>query len=147
MVRIPANSFNSLNNNEWINTYTYRNKKNKWFPACSWSQRLTFVSVCKDHISLKLQHLLYDSMGEIHSYLYLNVTKITARIDSKVRSCDPKVRVISHDVLVLRGTRVLTFKHQCLPPIFAWIAYGGVVQRGTGYSHTSTTAHHQSLHG
>ena len=41
-----------------------------------------FVSVHKNQISLKLRHLLYNSMREID--FHLDVTRVTARIDSVI---------------------------------------------------------------
>ena len=36
-----------------------------------WRQGLTFISVCKDQISMELLHLLYDSMKEIDSVILI----------------------------------------------------------------------------
>ena len=89
----------------------------------TWSQGLTFVSVPKNQISLKLLYYLYDSMGEIDSHIWMlweSILRIDSVILVKSKVLWSQLRVIPHCVLVLVGK---------------------------GYSYSSTNACHQSLHG
>ena len=48
------------------------------------SQGLTFISVCKNQISLKLLHLPFNSMREIDSHIWMLQESLPLRIDSVI---------------------------------------------------------------